>query len=76
MNEKGSNPMLLKRNNDPLINKSIYQHSPISRVEVAPKLCLTTPTITGVVNSLISRGLLRDTAAPASEEEKGAGRPG
>ena len=75
MNEKGSNHTLLKRNNYHLIKKYIYQHSPISRVEVAQKLCLTTPTITGVVNSLINRGLLRDTAAPASEEGKSAGRP-
>ena len=75
MNEKGSNHMLLKRNNYHLIKKFIYQHSPISRVEVAQKLCLTTPTITGVVNALINRGLLRDTAAPASEEGKSAGRP-
>lgn len=75
MNEKGSNHMLLKRNNHHLIKKYIYQHSPISRVEIAQKLCLTTPTITGVVTPLISQGLLRDTAAPGSEKGKSAGRP-
>lgn len=66
--------MLLKRNNYHLIKKYIYQHSPISRVEVARQLCLTTPTITGVVAHLIGRGLLREVAA-AQEEGKGAGRP-
>lgn len=74
-NEKGSNHMLLKRNNYHLIKKCIYQHSPISRVEVAQALQLTTPTITGVVTPLIGRGLLRETDAPASGEEKSAGRP-
>ena len=74
MNERGSNHLLLKRNNYHLIKKYIYQHSPISRVEVARQLCLTTPTITGVVAHLIGRGLLREVAA-AQEEGKGAGRP-
>lgn len=67
--------MLLKRNNYHLIKKYIYQHSPISRVEVAQELRLTTPTITGVVTTLINRGLLRDTDTPASEGGKSAGRP-
>ena len=74
MNERGSNHLLLKRNNYHLIKKYIYQHSPISRVEVARQLCLTTPTITGVVAHLIGRGLLQEVAA-AQEEGKGAGRP-
>lgn len=75
MNEKGSNHQLLKRNNYHLIKRYIYQHSPISRVEVAQKLSLTTPTITGVVASLLNRGLLRETAPVGTEEGKGAGRP-
>ena len=32
MTEKGSNHLLLRRNNYHLIKKYIYQHSPISRV--------------------------------------------
>lgn len=75
MNEKGSNHLILKKSNYQLIKKYIYQHSPISRVEVARNLSLTTPTITGMVTPLIAKGLLRETAAPHSEEGKNAGRP-
>ena len=74
MNEKGSNHQLLKQNNHNLIKKFIYRNSPISRVEIAHQLGLTTATITGMVNPMISAGLLRETTAPA-EENKGAGRP-
>lgn len=74
MNERGSNHQLLKQNNYNLIKKYIYRNSPISRVEIAQGLGLTTATITGMVNPMISAGLLRETAAPA-EETKGAGRP-
>jgi len=75
MNEKGSNHLMLKRSNYHLIKKFIYKHSPISRVEVAQELGLTTPTITGMVTPLIAKGLLRETTAPVSEEGKSAGRP-
>ena len=75
MNEKGSNHLLLKQNNYHLIKKYIYQHSPISRVEVAKELGLTTPTITGAVSRLIRHGLLRETDASVQEEGKTAGRP-
>lgn len=75
MNEKGSNHLILKQNNYHLIKKYIYQHSPISRVEVAHALSLTTPTITGMVTPLIAKGLLRETTAPTPEEGKSAGRP-
>ena len=74
MNEKGSNHQLLKQNNHTLIKKHIYRNSPISRVEIAQQLGLTTATITGMVNPMISAGFLRETTAP-SEETKGAGRP-
>ena len=74
MNEKGSNHQLLKQNNHNLIKKYIYRNSPISRVEIAQQLGLTTATITGMVNPMISAGLLRETVAP-SEEAKSAGRP-
>ena len=75
MNEKGSNHLILKMSNYQLIKKYIYQHSPISRVEVARNLSLTTPTITGMVTPLLAKGLLRETTAPHSEEGKSAGRP-
>ena len=71
MNEKGSNHQLLKQNNHTLIKKHIYRNSPISRVEIAQQLGLTTATITGMVNPMISAGFLRETTAP-SEETKGA----
>ena len=74
MNEKGSNHQLLKQNNHNLIKKFIYRNSPVSRVEIAQQLGLTTATITGMVNPMIGSGLLRETVAPA-EEGKGAGRP-
>ncbi len=74
MNEKGSNHQLLKQNNHNLIKKFIYRNSPVSRVEIAHRLGLTTATITGMVNPMISSGLLRETAAPV-EETKAAGRP-
>ena len=74
MNEKGSNHQMLKQKNSHLIRKFIYQNSPVSRVEIAQELGLTTPTITGMVTPLLASGLLRETAAP-TEETKGAGRP-
>lgn len=74
MNEKGSNHQLLKQNNHNLIKKHIYRNSPISRVEIANQLGLTTATITGMVTPMISAGLLRETTAP-TEETKAAGRP-
>ena len=74
MNEKGSNHQLIKQNNHNLIKRFIYQNSPISRVEIAQQLGLTTATITGMVNPMISSGLLRETVAP-TEESKSAGRP-
>lgn len=74
MNEKGSNHQMLKQKNSHLIRKFIYQNSPVSRVEIAQELGLTTPTITGMVTPLLASGLLRETVAP-SEEAKGAGRP-
>jgi len=74
VSEKGSNHQLLKQSNHNLIKKHIYRNSPISRVEIAQQLGLTTATITGMVNPMISSGLLRETVAP-TEESKSAGRP-
>lgn len=74
MNERGSNHQLLKQNNHNLVKKYIYRYSPVSRVEIAQNLGLTTATITGMVNPMISSGILRETAAK-TDEIKGAGRP-
>lgn len=76
MGEKGSNQHLLRQRNHNLIKKYIFQHSPISRVEIAQELGLTTPTITGMVTPLLAQGLLREiAAAPNPDEAKSAGRP-
>ena len=74
MNERGSNHQLLKQNNHNLVKKYIYRNSPVSRVEIAHQLGLTTATITGMVNPMISAGLLRETVAQ-TEDTKAAGRP-
>lgn len=74
MPEKGNNHQLIKQNNLRLILRHIYMHSPISRVEIAHDLGLTTATITGLVAPLLSQGLLKETEA-RPEEGKGAGRP-
>ena len=76
MGEKGSNQHLLRQKNHNLIKKYIFQHSPISRVEIAQELGLTTPTITGMVTPLLAQGLLREVdGAPNPEESRTAGRP-
>lgn len=75
MNEKGSNHLIVKKTNYQLIKRTIYQQSPVSRVELAQRVSLTTPTITGMVTPLLAKGLLHETAAPVSEEGKSAGRP-
>lgn len=76
MEEKGSNQFLLRQKNHSLIKKYIFQHSPISRVEVARALGLTTPTISGMVAPLLAQGLLREVdSALDAEESRSAGRP-
>jgi len=76
MKEKGSNQQLLRQRNLNLIKKYIFQNSPISRVEIAQGLGLTTPTITGMVTPLLTQGLLREIAGnPHPDEVKLAGRP-
>ncbi len=76
MSEKGGNQQQLRQRNLNLIKKYIFQHSPISRVEIAQGLGLTTPTITGMVTPLLTQGLLREiAAAPNADEVKLAGRP-
>ena len=74
MTEKGSNHQLLKRKNLSLLMKYIYLNSPISRVELAQALALTTPAITGLIAPLLAHGLLQETCVQSSDS-KGAGRP-
>ena len=63
MVEKGGNLPLIKQKNLSLIKKVIYQYSPISRIEIAQRLSLTSPTITTSVNPMIAQGLLRELPA-------------
>ena len=64
----------VKRRNRQVVVEAVMENGGLSRVEIAQRLGLTTATITGVVNPMISAGLLRETAA-STEEAKGAGRP-
>lgn len=63
-----------KHRNSWLIKKHLYLNSPISRVEIAHDLGLTTPVITGIVSGLIADGVVREMDAPEYAEPKGAGR--
>ena len=72
MHEKGANLPLIKLRNNELVKKMIYQHSPISRSEIAQELHLTAPTITACVNPLISAGLLQESIAETPVSD---GRP-
>ena len=72
MYEKGANLPLIKLRNNELVKKMIYQHSPISRSEIAQALHLTAPTITACVNPLVSAGLLQESIAEVSGND---GRP-
>ena len=72
MHEKGGNLPLIKLRNNELVKKMIYQHSPISRSEIAQELHLTAPTITACVNPLVSAGLLQESVADTPVSD---GRP-
>lgn len=71
MVEKGGNLPLIKQKNLSLIKKVIYQYSPISRIEIAQRLSLTSPTITTSVNPMIAQGLLRERPAPRDSQDTG-----
>lgn len=73
MEEKSVNQNDQKHINFRLVKKQLYINSPISRVEIARNLELTTPAVGAIVAPLIAQGLVReqtDTSRPA-----GAGRP-
>ena len=61
--EQGSNPSRVKAANQSAILKTIYHCGPIRRAEIAKRLGLTLPTITTNVNSMIARGMVRETGA-------------
>lgn len=73
MEEKSVNQNDQKHINSRLVKKQLYLNSPISRVEIARNLELTTPAVGAIVAPLIAQGFVReqtDTARPS-----GAGRP-
>lgn len=72
MSEKSVNQNYQKQVNSWLVKKQLYLHSPISRVEIAHNLGLTTPAVGTIVAPLISRGLVREAVAA---RQMGAGRP-
>ena len=64
--EQGANPARVKAANQAAILKTIYHCGPIKRSEVAQRLGLTLPTITTNINSMMARGIVRETgSAPA-----------
>ena len=58
---KGNNTEKVKSDNRRSILSTIYTHGPISRIEIAEKLSLTPPTITGHVSRLMAEGLIVET---------------
>ena len=74
MIEKGSNLPLIKQRNSTLVKEMIFQHSPISRSEIAHMLNLTAPTITACVNPLIAQGLIHEFSVSTPDEDHQLGR--
>ncbi len=69
----GSNLARAKVDNQAAIERIIYEYGPIARSEVAERLSLTLPTITTNINSLISKGILKEVPL-VSEPPQTAGR--
>lgn len=64
--EQGANPSRVKAGNQAAILKTIYLCGPIKRSEVARRLGLTLPTITTNINSMMARGIVRETGSERS----------
>ena len=63
---QGVNPARVKAANQAAILKTIYHRGPIKRAEIAESLGLTLPTITTNVNSMMARGIVRETGSEPS----------
>ncbi|MDE7260530.1 MAG: ROK family transcriptional regulator [Oscillospiraceae bacterium] len=61
--EQGANPSRVKAANQAAILKTIYHCAPIKRSEIAQRLGLTLPTITTNINSMMARGIVRETGS-------------
>lgn len=73
LEEKSVNQFDQKTINSRLVKKQIYLNSPISRVEIAHNLELTTPAVGSIVASLMAQGLVREVPDPI--RASGVGRP-
>lgn len=73
MEEKSVNQSDQKQINSRLVKKQIYINGPISRVEIARNLELTTPAVGALVSPLIRQGLVREKTD--NSKPSGAGRP-
>lgn len=73
MVERSVNQSEQKHINSRLVKKQLYINSPISRVEIAGNLELTTPAVGAIVAPLIAQGLVRESTDTA--RQVGAGRP-
>ena len=67
--EQGSNPPRVKAANQAAILKAIYHCGPIKRSEIAQRLGLTLPTITTTVNSMMARGIIRETSSSQQDDQ-------
>ncbi len=65
--EQGANPSRVKAANQAAILKTIYHCAPIKRSEIAQRLGLTLPTITTNINSMMARGIVRETGSAQQE---------
>lgn len=74
MSRKGINQFDQRQQNSWLIKKHLYLNSPISRVEIAHSLGLTTPVISSTIAPLVAAGIVKEQESAAVETAKGAGR--
>lgn len=61
--EPGANQARVKAANQAAILKTIYHFGPVRRADVARRLDLTLPTITTNINSMMARGIVRETGS-------------
>lgn len=69
----GNNLPRIKAQNQSNIREIIYHYGPISRGEIAERLSLALPTITGAINNLLSIGFIQEVS-PETGEKKAIGR--
>lgn len=68
-NEK-ANQAITKRHNARLVLRTIYDHEPISRAEIARLTNLTATTVSNVIGELISEGIVEEVGSLSTERGK------